>query len=203
MKKLMIASLLMIPSIAVMAEDNIVTPKHGYVSIPASRASLCQQGINTDCGPVQYEPQSVEGPKGFPEKWPKDMQIASGQNANFQQLNQQTLDRWKKVDVHTGENTFTWTLTAAHKTTSWKFFITKPDWNANKPLVRADFDLTPFCERYDDGATPKNQVEIDCNVPSRTGYHLILGTWDIFNTGNAFYQVIDANIIDEAGLKKQ
>ncbi|MFV9997313.1 MAG: lytic polysaccharide monooxygenase [Arsenophonus endosymbiont of Dermacentor nuttalli] len=35
---------------------------------------------------------------------------------------------------------------------------------------------------------------IDCNVPYRTGYQVILGVWTIYDTGNAFYQVIDANM---------
>ncbi|AHF79307.1 Putative chitin binding protein (plasmid) [Sodalis praecaptivus] len=194
MNRFMLASLLLVPSLAVMAESSPITPLHGYVSIPASRAFLCSQGINSDCGQVKYEPQSVEGPKGFPDRGPKDGKIASGENPNFPQLNEQSVDRWHHVDLNAADTTFTWTLTAPHRTTSWKFFITKPDWNPEKPLTRADFILTPFCERFDEGAMPKNKVEIDCNIPTRTGYHIILGAWDIADTGNAFYQVIDANI---------
>ncbi|MGV2805610.1 chitin-binding protein, partial [Clostridium perfringens] len=32
-----------------------------------------------------------------------------------------------------------------------------------------------------------------CNVPSRTGYQVILAVWEIADTGNAFYNVIDVN----------
>lgn len=39
---------------------------HGYVESPASRSYLCKQGVNVNCGPIQYEPQSVEGIGGFP-----------------------------------------------------------------------------------------------------------------------------------------
>lgn len=73
-------------------------------------------------------------------------------------------------------------------------FITKPDWQQNKPLTRADFDLKPFCEQYDNGNIPINRVKIDCNIPERTGYQVILGVWTIADTSNAFYQVIDANM---------
>ncbi len=38
---------------------------HGYVESPASRAYQCKLQLNTQCGSVQYEPQSVEGLKGF------------------------------------------------------------------------------------------------------------------------------------------
>ena len=50
---------------------------HGYVNGPESRSMLCKAGVNTDCGGVQYEPQSLEGLKGFPAAGPADGQIAS------------------------------------------------------------------------------------------------------------------------------
>lgn len=51
---------------------------HGYMDSPASRALLCKQGENNNCGAVQYEPQSIEAKKGFPEAGPEDGKIASG-----------------------------------------------------------------------------------------------------------------------------
>lgn len=39
---------------------------HGYTDLPISRQKLCQNGTVTNCGDIQWEPQSVEGPKGFP-----------------------------------------------------------------------------------------------------------------------------------------
>ncbi len=81
---------------------------HGYVSetnggIAASRAALCKfptsdtQEKNTNCGSVQWEPQSVEGPEGFPEKGPADGQIAGAGLVQFSELNEQTSDRWGKT----------------------------------------------------------------------------------------------------------
>ncbi|MCF1868802.1 MULTISPECIES: lytic polysaccharide monooxygenase [Enterobacterales] len=172
-----------------------VTLKHGYIDKPPSRAFLCSskgQNLNKNCGPVQYEPQSVEGLKGFPNDGPKDGEIASGGNAAFSALNEQSADRWHKVAMKSGENTFKWTLTAKHSTASWKFFITKPEWDMNKPLTRADFDLTPFCQQDDNGKIPTATVELNCNIPERSGYQVILGVWNIADTANAFYQVIDA-----------
>lgn len=54
---------------------------HGYVEGPASRAALCKSGQNTDCGPIVYEPQSLEAPKGFPAAGPADGKIASANGA--------------------------------------------------------------------------------------------------------------------------
>lgn len=171
--------------------------RHGYIMEPPSRAFLCSASggsLNKGCGAVQYEPQSVEGPKGFPQSGPLDGAIASGGNPNFSPLNEQSSTRWYHVPVSSGKNTFNWKLTAAHSTTSWRFFITKQNWDPNKPLSRTDFDLTPFCERFDNGAVPTSSVNIDCVVPKRTGYNVILAVWDIADTGNAFYQVIDVKL---------
>ncbi|PHM46018.1 N-acetylglucosamine-binding protein A [Xenorhabdus mauleonii] len=170
------------------------TALHGYIDSPPSRALLCAKRINEKCGPIMYEPQSVEGPKGFPQGGPPDGKIASAGVGQFSQLNEQSADRWHHVTVNKGTNTFIWTLTARHSTTSWQFFITKPDWDPNTPLTRAQFDLNPFCERVDDGKKPSQKVSLTCEVPDRSGYHVILGVWTIADTNNAFYQVIDADI---------
>lgn len=172
--------------------DNL--PRHGFVDSPPSRAFLCSSAggsLNKNCGPVQYEPQSIEGLKGFPAAGPADGKIASGGNPAFNALNAQSPGRWYEFPMDSGPNTFSWTLTAPHRTTSWRFFITKQKWDTYSPLVRADFDLIPFCEQFDNGEIPAKNVKIECNVPDRDGYQVILGVWDIADTGNAFYQVID------------
>lgn len=168
---------------------------HGYVSSPASRAVLCQKGTNTACGPVQYEPQSIEGPKGFPAGGPADGTLASGGNARFAALNQQSPTRWTRVALRSGANTFTWNLTALHRTTSWQYFITRQGWDASKPLTRSDFALTPFCTVAGNDQIPAYTFSHTCSIPAdRTGYHVILAVWNIADTANAFYQAIDVNI---------
>lgn len=51
---------------------------HGYIESPASRAYQCKLGMNTNCGQVQYEPQSVEAKGNFPVSGPADGHIAGG-----------------------------------------------------------------------------------------------------------------------------
>ncbi|MCQ8200538.1 lytic polysaccharide monooxygenase, partial [Vibrio parahaemolyticus] len=78
---------------------------HGYVSesndgVAASRAALYKYPTsdtnerNTNCGAIQDEPQSVEGPDGFPETGPRDANIASAETALAAALDEQTADRW-------------------------------------------------------------------------------------------------------------
>ncbi|AIE79761.1 Chitin binding protein [Bacillus cereus] len=70
-------------------------------------------------------------------------------------------------------------------------------WNPNKPLTRSDLDLVPFYVKNDGGARPGTTVTHEANVPTdRSGYHLILAVWEIADTGNAFYQVIDVNLLN-------
>lgn len=164
---------------------------HGYVEGPASRAALCKSGQNTNCGAIVYEPQSLEAPKGFPNAGPADGQIASAAGA-FPELDQQSSTRWAKVNISSGQNTFTWKLTAAHSTASWKYYITKTGWNPNAALSRNSFDLTPFCSVPYSGQPPYSYSNT-CNVPARSGYHVILAVWEVADTPNAFYNVIDVN----------
>lgn len=165
---------------------------HGYVEGPASRAALCKTGQNTDCGAIVYEPQSLEAPKGFPAAGPADGKIASAGGA-FPKLDEQSATRWAKVNISPGTQTFNWKLTAAHATTSWKYYITKENWDPNAPLARSSFDLTPFCSVDYGGVRPPFTYSDTCNVPQRTGYHVILAVWEIADTANAFYNVIDVN----------
>ncbi|WP_028546267.1 lytic polysaccharide monooxygenase [Paenibacillus taiwanensis] len=165
---------------------------HGYIDSPSSRADLCARGINKNCGFIIYEPQSLEAYKGFPAAGPADGKIASASGA-FPELDQQSATRWSKVNITPGTTTFHWTIEANHATTSWKYYITKQDWNANAPLSRAAFDLTPFCNVNYKGKQPPHSYSDTCNVPSRTGYQVILAVWEIADTANAFYNVIDVD----------
>ena len=69
---------------------------HGYMDGPKSRALLCKEGANLNCGSVVYEPQSLEYLKGFPQSGPADGKIASanGQFGGF--LDQQSSVRWQR-----------------------------------------------------------------------------------------------------------
>ena len=172
---------------------------HGYVTNPTSRNYACKLGDNTDCGPIIWEPQSLEAPKGFPQSGPADGQIASAGLAQFSALNAQSANRWSKQSMRPGQNTFSWNFTANHSTSNWRYYITRQGWNVNTPLSRQSFDLQPFCRVAGNQQQPPKQVNHSCNVPDRSGYQVILAVWDIGDTVNAFYNVIDVNIAGSGG----
>ena len=167
---------------------------HGYIESPASRAYMCKLGQNTDCGSVQYEPQSVEKTSGFPTgAMPPDGQLASAGIASYSQLDKQSLNAWTKNPMTAGPHEFVWHHTAPHKTTNWRYYITKQNWDPNKPLTRDQFELTPFCTINGNGQAPAMTKSMTCNVPESTGYQVIYGVWEIADTANSFYQAIDVD----------
>src|SRR5699024_9259893 len=78
-----------------------------------------------------------------------------------------------------------------HATANWDYYVTKENWDPNTPLKRSDLEL--FCSIDDGGKRPDFTVTHDCEIPEREGYHVILAYWEVADTANAFYQVIDAN----------
>lgn len=169
---------------------------HGYIEKPESRAYLCKMGQNSDCGQAQYEPQSTgEGPDGFPAAGPRDGELASasgGTNWIGVKLNEQTADRWTKRKMQSGPNEFTWRFLAAHPIADFKYYITKENWNPNQPLTRDSLELTPFCVIPGGPASTTGTSTHTCDVPERSGYHVIYGTWDVSDTAATFHHMIDA-----------
>lgn len=169
---------------------------HGYISEPASRSKMCATGVNNNCGAIQWEPQSVEGPDRYPLSGPDDGNIASAGNAAFSPLDVQTSSRWSKTAIAGGPLNIEWTFTAPHVSRDFRYFITKPDWNPNQPLTRSSFSSDPFCTHDGRQQKPANPLQHDCYLPANLrGYHVLLGVWDVGDTVNSFYQVVDVNII--------
>lgn len=95
---------------------------------------------------------------------------------------------------------FSWNYSARHASRRWNYFITKRDWDPQRalsrdqfeaePFFRAEYLLQPFWE-HEDGLWPPAPTTHEVVLPEREGYHVVLAVWEVANTGNAFYQVID------------
>lgn len=165
---------------------------HGYVSGNGvvARAAMT---ANVNRGPVEYEPWSLEAPKGFPAAGPADGQIASAGGKFGGNLDEQSSTRWVKNPVQPGPQQLNWTFTAPHATTEWRYYLTKQGWNQNAPLARSSFELIQTIKH--DGSAASNNPSHTVTIPSnRSGYHVMLAVWDIADTPNAFYNVIDLDI---------
>ncbi|MFE2639996.1 lytic polysaccharide monooxygenase [Streptomyces scopuliridis] len=165
---------------------------HGYTDSPISRQKLCANGTVTNCGNIQWEPQSVEGPKGFPAAGPADGKICSGGLGQFAQLDDPRGGAWPTTKVSGGQSyNFRWQFTARHATTDFKYYITKDGWNSNAPLTRAALDSQPFLTVPYNNQQPPATLSHSGTLPSKSGRHLVLAVWTIADTGNAFYACSD------------
>ncbi|SDZ29973.1 chitin-binding protein [Micromonospora pattaloongensis] len=141
---------------------------HGYVSFPPSRQALCAQGKVANCGPIQFEPQSVEGPKG--------LKSCNAGLAPFSVLNDDSR-AWPATSVGTSV-TFSWVLTARHRTTTWQYFI------GDRMVAQ-----------FDDGNTiPQATVTHRVDLSGFSGRQKLLAVWNIGDTPMAFYSCVDLQI---------
>ncbi|NJO12539.1 MAG: hypothetical protein HC872_02730 [Gammaproteobacteria bacterium] len=106
--------------------------------------------------------------------------------------------------------TFTWNISwGPHfsDTVDFKYWITKPDfqYQVGKPLSFADFEDAPFCSLSYNDAMPnanpnvipdpgKATFQTRCNVPQRSGRHVIYGEWGRNQfTFERFHGCVDAS----------
>ena len=195
-----------------------LSSRHGHVFSPKSRAYFAWEKGQIDDGMLNQR----EAGKFFPAKLsgladpvaptdvysalpPRDGEIASANQGNARFLDQPGSD-WPKHDVISSQLLpVRWHYSAVHVTRRWNYFITRKDWNPDLPLSREQFDEKPFFSvelteqpfwSHGDALTPPNPTEHMLMLPERRGYHVLLAVWEIANTGNAFYQVIDLNFTD-------
>lgn len=155
---------------ALVAAPSSMTPQaqaHGWVVSPPSRQDHCaKRTVSWSCNGVEWEPQSVEAPKGS--------MLCSG-GSRFTTLDNGSL-AWPRTNIGS-THTFQWTLTAFHRTTSWEYFV----------------DGRLFKTVNDNGATPPPTVTHTLSgLPS--GNHTILARWNVYDTAMAFYACMDVNV---------
>lgn len=172
-----------------------VAQSHGFTQSPASRQDACSRGTASDCGPIQWEPQSVEGPKGFPAAGPADGALCSGGNETFAPLDDPRGGQWPATEVAAGQDfEFTWKITAAHATDSFRYFITKDGYDPSRPLTRDALEPEPFVNVDYGGEQPPNSYSHTGKLPEgKSGRHVIFAVWDVADTDNAFYACSDVN----------
>ncbi|MGP4021874.1 lytic polysaccharide monooxygenase auxiliary activity family 9 protein [Actinomadura sp. 3N407] len=140
---------------------------HGYVSAPMSRQAQCAQRI-VQCGAIQWEPQSVEGPKG--------LRSCSGGNARFRELDDDGKG-WRVTPVG-NTVTFTWTFTARHRTLNYEYYV-----GGRRVAVVDGHDQQPPAS-----------VSHTVNLGGVSGRQKVLAIWNIADTANAFYACVDVDV---------
>ncbi|MBP2472761.1 chitin-binding protein [Crossiella equi] len=140
---------------------------HGWITGPASRQEQCKANT-VSCGDIKWEPQSVEGPKG--------LRNCHGNVGRFAELNDDGKG-WRATNV--GRTvTFNWRLTAAHRTSTWEYYI----------------GGTRVAVFNDNGAQPPSNISHTVNLGNYSGRQKVLAIWNIFDTPMAFYNCVDLNV---------
>nr|WP_268745064.1 lytic polysaccharide monooxygenase [Erwinia mallotivora] len=191
--------------------------RHGHIATPASRAWFAWRKGQLNAGQLnqreagKFFPQTARGladvvaptdsTNALP---PPDGRIASANQGDGLFLDEPGT-HWEKHTVSSSSLLqFTWTYTAAHSTRRWNYFITREDWDPQLPLSRAQFEETPFFKvefteqpfwSFGSLLRPSGPSVHDVPLPVRSGYHVLLAVWEVADTGNAFYQVIDLDFV--------
>ena len=139
---------------------------HGWVTSPPSRQDHCAKGRTSfDCGDIKYEPQSVEARKGS--------RLCSG-GSRFRILD--SSGPWPVTNIGRS-TTFRWKLTAAHRTSTWQYYV----------------DNRLHREFSQGGQQPPSNVSHTLTgLP--TGQHKILAVWNVADTAMAFYACVDVRV---------
>ena len=136
------------------------------VSPPSRQDHCAKRTVSWACNGVEWEPQSVEAPKGS--------MLCSG-GSRFTTLDNSSL-AWPRTSIGS-THTFQWTLTAFHRTATWEYFV----------------DGRLFKTVNDNGAAPPPTVTHTLSgLPS--GNHTILARWNVYDTAMAFYACMDVNV---------
>jgi len=139
---------------------------HGWITSPPSRQDMCATGRVANCGPIQYEPQSVEGAKG--------QRNCNAGLAQFAVLN----DAGRFPATSSGSTvTFNWRLTVNHRTTTWEY------WLGSRLL--ASFN-------QNNQQPPMSLSHTVSGIPS--GRQTVLAIWNIADTPMAFYACVDLQV---------
>ncbi|MFD3607246.1 lytic polysaccharide monooxygenase auxiliary activity family 9 protein [Streptomyces atroolivaceus] len=187
--------------------------RHGAVTKPESRAQLHLadwQAAGLEAGKFfpgtesglrdPYAPDDVVNARP-----PEDGRIASAGKDFAAKLDEPDSQQgWQKHPVRSGEALdITWAYHAPHKTRRWNYFLTKDGWDPSKPLSRAQFDPEPIATYQNSGQPywsaddllPEDPTVHSVTLPEdRRGYHVLLSVWEVADTAQAFYQVIDLDI---------
>jgi predicted carbohydrate-binding protein with CBM5 and CBM33 domain len=140
---------------------------HGYILSPPSRQAQCAQHT-VSCGAIQWEPQSVEGPKG--------LRSCNGGVERFADLTDDSKP-WKVTSVGRTVN-FTWTFTARHATYNFEYYV------GNTRV--AEFKLN--------NQQPPPTLTHPVNLGNVSGRVKLLAVWNIGDTANAFYTCVDLQV---------
>jgi predicted carbohydrate-binding protein with CBM5 and CBM33 domain len=166
-KLIMFATAAVIAPLGLVVLPAATASAHGYILTPPSRQAQCAQHT-VSCGDIQYEPQSVEGPKG--------LRSCNGGVSRFAELTDDSKP-WRATSVGRTVS-FTWTFTARHATDTFQYYLGN--------TLLASFKLN--------NQQPPATLTHSVNLGNASGRVRLLAVWNVGDTTNAFYSCVDLQV---------
>jgi len=189
-----------------------VTPvfAHGFIVNDRAHLGSAQGGaLNSDIGPAAFEPQSVgEGPRNALQNGLEVYQVITafgpGNLNGFAAMAEQSSDRWHRVPVTVGEHDIVWYFTMPHRTFGFRYYITYQGWDQNAPLTLDSFEYLGSFDVFEGegwlAPLPVQGTTHTIEIPdNRTGYHVILGVWDVADVETSWFKVKDVEVSGGTG----
>jgi len=124
--------------------------------------------------------------------------ICSGNNPSYSALDEviwtEDLDGAYPVRMEPGEQLFEYKSSAPHRTFGTGYFhvyITKDGWNRAAEPTWNSLEVTPFCRYVGDPAGAQVTDTWSCDVPVKSGFHLIYSVWQRDDSSEVFYSCSD------------
>ena len=188
---------------------------HGTMVVPPSRVHECRFNGNpenhqdpacraaVELGGTQpmYDWNGVRqgNANGQHETIIPDGQHCSGGNATFRGLDLLRSD-WRTTPIApdaSGQFEFVYTATAPHATQDMIFYVTPQGFDPTQPIRWSE--LEEFCRH---GQVPLETIQgggqgyrMRCNLPQRTGKHVIFHIWQRSDSPEAFYSCNDVEFM--------
>lgn len=176
---------------------------HGSLTDPVSRVSACfAEGPESPTSPAckaavaaggvqalyDWNGVNIANAAGKHRELIPDGKLCSAANDKFKGLDLPRAD-WPATAMSAGEHTFRFRATAPHKG-SFELYLTKPGYDATKPLAWSDLEAKPFAEATDPVLENGSYV-FDGTIPERSGRQLIYTVWQRSDSPEAFYACSD------------
>jgi predicted carbohydrate-binding protein with CBM5 and CBM33 domain len=195
------SALFLVSALSVLSTTDLAHA-HGTVTSPSSRvyrcyqegpespdSAACRAAVAATGSASLYDWNGIRqgSANGNHRSVVPDGQLCSGGNpSQFGGLDLARSD-WAAASVAPGALTFRWTLTAPHRTQSYDYYITRQGYDPTRPLRWVDLEL--FCHNGATGA--QSAASHTCNLPSRSGRHVVYAVWQRSDSPEAFYACID------------
>jgi chitin-binding protein len=99
-----------------------------------------------------------------------------------------------------GQYEFRYYATAPHRTSSWRFYLTRQGWTPASTLRWGDMDLIAELGSAQITTTANNRYVMQLNLPPRTGRHLLYAVWQRADSTEAFYSCSDVSLGSGGGV---